>query len=159
MSALAQTDRQYSTQARRATEALKRPALAQTIRHAEKKLVRAAIATKIAPATVTTRLAPTGKLIRVPATPRFQLRTETAHRITTIDSMVRELATKHRNLNGMPLDLLALQFKVKPRSIEAMLRRNADAHTLRIERGRVKLSTQQTLDLIDQQKRPKKGTA
>lgn len=150
MASLAQTDRQYAAHNVSVTPT----ALAKTLRKAERGLVRAALAATPKSATVTTRAGTgkAGKLACVAATPRFQVRSETAHRLTTIDSMVRELAIKHKNLNGMPLDLLAIQFGVRPRSIEAMIRRNADCHTLRIHRARVKLSTQDTLDLIDQQK-------
>src|SRR5271165_6560092 len=156
----AQTDRQYATQNGRASAALLLPGLSRTLRKAEKSLVRGALAATPSAATTIARTrvggGGGGATATIVATPRFLPRSETAHRITVIDSMVRELAIKHKNLNGMPLDLLGIQFKVRPRSIEAMLRRNADSHTLRIQGKRVRLSTQDTLNLIEQGRKPKR---
>jgi len=152
MSNRAVIDRQYATQDGRAAAALLRPGLSRILRKAEKSLVRTALAATPPAATTIARTRVGGSAVAIAATPRFAPRSETAHRITVIDSMVRELAIKHKNLNGMPLDLLGIQFKVRPRSIEAMLRRNADSHTLRIQGNRVRLSTQETMDLIDRKK-------
>src|SRR5271154_1539999 len=157
MSNRAVIDRQYATQDGRAAAALLRPGLSRILRKAEKSLVRTALVATPPAATTITRTRVGGATATIAATPRFSPRSETAHRITVIDSMVRELAIKHKNLNGMPLDLLGIQFKVRPRSIEAMLRRNADSHTLRIQGNRVRLSTQDTLDLIDQGRKQKRS--
>jgi hypothetical protein len=157
MPSLAQIDRQYATHTESAAAAIKRPGLAAAIKKAEKRLVRAALAARPKPAVVVTRQAGSGKLTSLPATPRFQARTSTQARIEQIDSTVRAAATRGK-FEGILLDDLSAMFGLKPRSIEAMLRRNADLHTLRIVHKRVKLSTQQTMDLIDQQKHARGGS-
>jgi hypothetical protein len=152
MTSQADLDRTATSRNAELTASLASPKTSRLIRRAQVREFRDSI--KAIAATVTTAARTGTTRIEIPTRPRFLATTVTKDRLEQIEWMIRELATKHRDCSGMSLEDLGSYFHVRPRSIEAMLRRNADYHTLRIYQKRVKLSTQETLDLIDRQRRP-----
>lgn len=153
--ALADLDRSATAARARMSAVLSASNTRWLLKAAERRSTRTALKYVTTPPTIKAR--GTGAF---PATPRFQANSVTKARIEQIDSAVRAAAIRHK-LDGISLEDLGVMFGLKPRSIEAMLRRNADLHTLRIYQKRVKLSMQDTLYLIDRQRRATttKGTA
>lgn len=147
---LADLDRCATAANARLLTVLVSPKTRRLIRAVERRTTRAAL--KHAAAPTPPPVIRARGTFAIPTTPRFRATTTTKDRIEQIDAWVRNSAIKYHCLDGVPVDQLAAYFQVRPRSIEAMLRRNADLHTLRIYQKRVKLSTQDTLDLIDRQR-------
>lgn len=152
----ADLDRRATAKHAELTARLTSPKTSRLIRRAQVREFRESIkaiaqtGTVVVGASADANASPTS--LDLPLRPRFLATTVTKDRLEQIEWMIRELATKHRDLGGISLEHLGAHFRVQPRSIEAMLRRNSDYHTLRIYQNRVKLSTQDTLGLIYQQR-------